>query len=299
MMISPKARHILLLAALCATFFSGCRPQERVPFDAPSKIAIAPDGVAISYIDKGKGDLALVFVHGWSCDARYWQEQIAHFSKAYRVIAVDLAGHGHSGMTRTRYTMRSFAEDVQAVLIKEGVRKAVIVGHSMGGKVMVEAAKLMPDTVVGLVGVDTLHNVESLFPKAEFDRMLVAFRTDFVRETKTFIRSMFPKTSDQSLAAWVAEDMASASPIVAASAFEESIAPSVNGTAAKSYDDFPLPVYCINANVRPTDLSANRRHFKMFDAVVLDGVGHFLQLEDPVRFDHELQKAVDRIVSGR
>ena len=129
--------------------------------------------------------------------------------------------------------------------------------------------------------------------------MLVAFRTYFVRETKTFIRSMFPKTSDQSLAAWVAEDMASASPIVAASAFEESIAPSVNGTAAKSYDDFPLPVYCNNANVRPTDLSANRRHFKMFDAVVLDGVGHFLQLEDPVRFDHELQKAVDRIVSGR
>jgi len=68
-------------------------------------IAFSKDGTPISYEIFGVGEPTLVFVHGWSCDARYWRAQVPVFSKKYRVVILDLAGHGHSGMSRTKYTM--------------------------------------------------------------------------------------------------------------------------------------------------------------------------------------------------
>ena len=98
----------------------------------------------------------LVFVHGWSCDSRYWRAQIPYFSQKYRIALVDLAGHGHSGFGRSNYTMGSFGEDVLAVVEALGAEKVILIGHSMGGIVIAEAARLMPEKVLGLIGVDTL-----------------------------------------------------------------------------------------------------------------------------------------------
>ena len=73
-------------------------------------MAVSGDGTLISYETRGDavaGRPALVFVHGWSCDARYWDRQLPYFSKRFRVVALDLAGHGHSGMGRSRFTMGS------------------------------------------------------------------------------------------------------------------------------------------------------------------------------------------------
>ncbi|HOO38615.1 MAG TPA: alpha/beta hydrolase, partial [Deltaproteobacteria bacterium] len=79
-------------------------------------IAESFDGVPISYEQSGDGEVALVFIHGWSCDSRYWRGQVPFFAGNYRVITIDLAGHGHSGIGRQRYTMKSFGRDVQAVV---------------------------------------------------------------------------------------------------------------------------------------------------------------------------------------
>ena len=68
-------------------------------------VVLSKDGTPISYEIHGTGEPALIFVHGWSCDARYWRAQTPHFSGKHRVVFLDLAGHGHSGMNRTKYTM--------------------------------------------------------------------------------------------------------------------------------------------------------------------------------------------------
>ncbi|MHB8809295.1 MAG: alpha/beta fold hydrolase [Desulfobulbaceae bacterium] len=81
------------------------------------RVALSKDGTPISYEVHGAGEPTLVFVHGWSCDGRYWREQIPHFAKGHRVVVLDLAGHGHSGLARTRYTMAAFGEDVQGEMI--------------------------------------------------------------------------------------------------------------------------------------------------------------------------------------
>jgi len=94
------------------------------------------DGELISYSVSGKGDLALVFVHGWSCDSRYWMEQVPYFSKKYKVVTIDLAGHGHSGSERSVYSLKSFAEDVKAVVEAVGTQQVILIGHSMDGGVI-------------------------------------------------------------------------------------------------------------------------------------------------------------------
>lgn len=102
----------------------------------------------------GSGSPAIVFVHGWSCNRTYWRSQVATFAETNRVVAVDLAGHGESGAGRPDWTMRAFGDDVAAIMDAEELRDAVLVGHSMGGDVIVEAALAVPDRVRALVWVD-------------------------------------------------------------------------------------------------------------------------------------------------
>ena len=165
---NPVTRFsISLFSYLLVLFLSfGAIPaQADWPHVIPSK-----DGTPISYEIHGAGEPTLVFVHGWSCDARYWRAQLPHFANNHRVVMLDLAGHGHSGMTRSQYTMRAFGEDVKAVIEATGSRRVILIGHSMGGSVIAEAARLMPSRVKGLIGVDTLVNIEYPMTREELNR---------------------------------------------------------------------------------------------------------------------------------
>ena len=151
---------------------SGDEPTERAI--APSHDTIArtvgtvkePDGVDIRYEVAGSGEPALVFVHGWSCDRSYWRAQTDHFEASHRVVAVDLGGQGESGLGRKDWTMTAFGGDVRAVVEALALRKIILVGHSMGGHVIVEATQLMPDRVAALVLVDTFDNVDQRAERA-------------------------------------------------------------------------------------------------------------------------------------
>ena len=115
---------IPLVLVLC--FIYGCQKGEEsasvVEKDAEPTITISSvissDGVSIAYEVRGEGEPALVFIHGWCCDRSYWSEQLHHFVEKYKVIAIDLAGHGDSGLNRKEWTMAAFGEDVVAVVDK-------------------------------------------------------------------------------------------------------------------------------------------------------------------------------------
>jgi pimeloyl-ACP methyl ester carboxylesterase len=122
--------------------------------DAAATTVHSADGVPIAYEVHGQGSPALVLVHGWSCDRGYWKEQIEYLAPQYQLVLVDLAGHGASGLGRKDYTMAAFGEDVAAVVDRLGLKSVVLVGHSMGGDVVVEAARRLQGRVIGLVWVD-------------------------------------------------------------------------------------------------------------------------------------------------
>jgi pimeloyl-ACP methyl ester carboxylesterase len=131
------------------------------------------DGTPIYYEVCGEGEPALVFIHGWCCERGYWVNQLSEFAQRHKVVAVDLAGHGESGLDRKAWTIPAFGEDVVAVAEKLGLSKAILIGHSLGGSVIVEAARRMPEQVIGLVGADTFRDVERTGPRNRLMKALL------------------------------------------------------------------------------------------------------------------------------
>ena len=76
----------------------------------PDGEAISNDNIVIKYDVQGKGEPALVFIHGWCCDKSYWKYQVPEFSKNHKVVTIDLGGHGESGLDREKWTMEALKE---------------------------------------------------------------------------------------------------------------------------------------------------------------------------------------------
>jgi len=262
-------------------------------------IAISKDGTPISYEVFGEGEPTLVFVHGWSCDARYWRAQLPVFSKKHRVVVLDLAGHGNSGMSRNVYSMASFGEDVRAVTESSGGQRVILIGHSMGGSVIAEAARLMPERVVGLIGVDTLENIEYPMTQEELDKMVGPLQKDFRSGSRQFVSGMLAPQTDPQLKEWILSDMSAAPPEVALSAMNEMMKQYITGEAAKVFADIRIPVVTVNGDLWPVDYEANRRHMFSFDAIVLKGADHFLMMDRPDEFNKALEKAIQMLTEKR
>jgi len=253
--------------------------------------AVSADGVRIVYEVRGRTNdqPTLVFVHGWCGCRSCWSGQLNSLASNHFVVALDLGGHGASGTNRVAWTMKAFGEDVKAVVEQLKLPKVILIGHSMGGPVIVEAARLMPDRVSGLVGVDTFHNIESRPSKDEIDQALVPMRKDFIGHMAAFVRrNLFTTNADPALVTRVMLKMTAEPPRIALGAFEEvlkeDLATAIAGVHA--------PIRCINSDLRPTDIKAARRHCKSFEVTLMPGTGHFLMMEQPEKFNELLEKVV-------
>jgi len=290
----PVTRYSISLASCLVVLFltfGAIRAQAEWPHVVPSK-----DGTPISYEIYGAGEPTLVFVHGWSCDARYWRAQLPHFSKNHRVVMLDLAGHGHSGTTRPQYTMRAFGEDVRAVTEATGSRSVILIGHSMGGSVIAEAARLMPNCVIGLIGIDTLENIEYPMTRKELEKMISPLEKDFRTGSRQFVKEMISLRTDPQLREWILSDISAAPPAVALSAMRDMMSLYITGEAAKIFDEIRIPVITVNGDLWPVNYEANRRHMFSFDAIVLKEADHFLMLDRPEEFNRALEKAIHMII---
>ena len=283
----------ILLAVLCSlAMLLGCA-NEDVYFK--HDLAISSDSERIAYSAYGTGETSLIFIHGWSCDSRYWQKQLSVFSQDYQVIAIDLAGHGNSSLDRLDYTMLSFAKDIKAVIDKEKMTQAILIGHSMGGGVIAEAAQLMPKKVSGIIGVDTLQNVAEKIPQNVLDEMVEPFKVDFKNAAKSFISTMLPKGTDEKLINWIKEDMSSAPKDIALSAFLNYTGQYVSGEAAQVFKNITVPVVSINARLWPTNPDDNRKYIKIYKLYYIEETGHFPMLEKPKKFNAVLAEAIKYI----
>jgi len=253
------------------------------------------DGTAIAYETHGSGEPTLILVHGWSCDARYWREQLTHFAARHRVVTVDLAGHGHSGAGRDDYTMSSFGEDVRAVADAVGGDRLILVGHSMGGLVVAEAARLLPGRVLGLIGVDSLHDLGFPVTKEHAAEIIAPLEADFPAACRQFAASMIRPGMDADLAEWIQADMAAAPEEVAMSSMREYMAQWITGAGPALFEELPLPVVAVCADLWPVDAEANRRHIRSFEAIVLEGTDHFLMLGTVDEFNRALEEALAKI----
>ncbi len=155
---------------------------------------------------------------------------------------------------------------------KLGLERAVLIGHSMGGDVIVEAARLMAGRVGGLIWVDTYRTLGKPLALEEVEEFMAPFRADFVAKAREFVREMFVSSSDHALVDWVVADMSAAPPEVALLALEEAI--TFDREIMTSLRDLKAPIVAINSDYRPTDVEALQRYG--VKVVLMSGVGHFL-----------------------
>ena len=290
-----------LVFLLCFTF--SCQKGEE-PVDVAEKEAeptitvdnaISADGVSIAYEVRGEGEPTLVFIHGWCCDRSYWKEQLTPFAQKFKVVAIDLAGHGESGLDRKEWTMRAFGEDVVAVLNKLNLEQVVLIGHSMGGFVILEAARRIPERVIGLVGVDTLQNFERKLTQEQIDDMFTPLRANFVEGANNFVRTMFTPEANSALVEKIATDMSSAPPTVGLGALEGYVH-FQNNEIIQVLQEVLAPITCINSDKYPTNVETNQHHSPAFKAKIMSGVGHFNMMENPETFNRLLEETIQEFV---
>jgi pimeloyl-ACP methyl ester carboxylesterase len=244
------------------------------------------DGTPIHYRARGKGETAIVFVHGWCGSTRWWDPQLAHFSRTHRVIALDLAGHGSSARTRARWTVEPFGDDVRAVIDHSGVSRAVVVGHSMAGLIMLEVRS---PKVSAVIAVEALEDVEYKMPDAEKDRALSALRGDFPKTARAMLGGSFAPTAPREIVDRVLDDAAAMPPEIAVPVLENAWAYVVADGVKKS----TVPVMAINGTKYATKVDVNRRYAPGFKVVTIEGAGHWPMLEAPDRFNAALAELLE------
>ncbi|RTY79537.1 alpha/beta hydrolase [Flavobacterium sp. LS1P28] len=152
----------------------------------------------ISYSDTGKGT-AIVLLHGFLENKGMWDFYIPEFAKKNRIITIDLLGHGETECLSYVQTMEDNADAVHAVLSELRIRKAIFVGHSMGGYVALAFAELYPDTIKGLVLLNSTARADSEERKTNRDRAVKAVKQSFVNFISLSIANLFNENNRERL----------------------------------------------------------------------------------------------------
>ena len=128
-----------------------------------------------------------------------WQKFVSDFSSKYRVITIDLLGHGDTECLGYIHSMEDNADAVHEVLSKLRIRKAIFVGHSMGGYVALAFAELYPENIKGLVLLNSTSKADSEERKANRDRAIVAVKQNYANFIRLSIANLFSEDNREKL----------------------------------------------------------------------------------------------------
>ena len=266
-----------------------------VPFaqaDRSTAAVNAADGVPIHYSVQGKGEPALVFIHCWGCDRNLWENQVPEFAKKYRVVAIDLPGHGQSGQGRKNWSIESYGDDVKTVVTKLDIKRVVLIGSSMGAPIALEATRRMPERVAAIVPVDSLQDVDQKIAPEQLEAVMKQLQADYKGAVTALMNQFFfsPQTP-AAVKERVLREATSRPPEMAIAILRGIFA----------YDSIPalretkVPIHAINGDRSPTNLEANRKYAPQFDAVIIKDTGHYPMLENSARFNQLLTEILNKL----
>jgi pimeloyl-ACP methyl ester carboxylesterase len=292
--------------ALLLVPWLGCQARQPDPEPTASQPAAPPamttgtvaaaDGTPIAYEVRGEGTPALVFVHCWACNRGFWREQVEPFAADHRVVTLDLPGHGDSGRGRAEWTLEAYAEDVVRVVDALGLERLVLVGHSMGGPVSLLAAARLPGRATGVLCVDTLHDADFQWPREAIEQWIASYDADYEAVMGGAIAAMVPSGGE--LQRWITTQALAADRAAMRALLPEFPRFDLGAALAAAQ----VPVRCVNAAPAgemtfATAIETNRRYGD-FDAVLMEGVGHYPHLERPDEFNRHLRELLPQVTGA-
>ena len=277
-------------------FFIHCSSPAESPAAPESLPTIVSAGDSIAYDVCGNADTTLLFVHGWNINRQYWSGQIPVFCKNYKVVSIDLPGHGDSGRSRTNWTVEQFGADVAQVMKTLKLKNVILIGHSMGGDIILEAAHKAPEAVIGCIGIDNFKefNLEGYSEEDSIGmvQFIAGARADYRGVMGAYSEaSLFSAQTDSLVRRRVMNDVLQASPEIAVSIIEDLVW--YTKKEPQRLSTLPVKLVLVNSDPTPTDTITLAKLCQHGYAVFpVDGTGHYPMIEAPEEFNRQLQKAV-------
>jgi pimeloyl-ACP methyl ester carboxylesterase len=261
----------------------------------------------IHHTRTGSGRPPIVLVHGFGCARSDWDPQVAHFSPRHTTVAVDLGGHGTSPGTAAHARIETHGADVTALLDHLALPPAVLVGHSMGCRVVMEAANRTPDRVCGLILVDGSRLGEA-GPRSYEGRAKALADMGYAAAARAAFGQMFgadyDKAKDQAIIdRAVARDPAIAGPLFAdigrydAHEFDRILGtvrvPMLALQTTRTLPDGKRLSLAAGETTPYLDLL--RARIKDLTVEIVPGIGHFPTLERPAETNAILERFLARL----
>ncbi|MBI4492047.1 MAG: alpha/beta fold hydrolase [Chloroflexi bacterium] len=261
--------------------------------------AVLPDGLRLYYESHGQG-LPVVFVHGLSCTHAMWKCQAPALAERFRMIALDLRGHGQSDKPPGPYSVPMFAQDVLRLLDHLEIERAVLVGLSMGGGTVQNFALMYPRRLqaLGLISTSSEH--------------LPAVRQRFYEWAEAAERGGMAPLAESLVASWIAPQFREKNP----EEFEQNVrttaandpgafAASARANAVRNWTDqlhrITCPTLFVGGELDPAGAVRNaeifRRHISNLEAHLIPGVSHMVPIEAPEQFNQILLGFLERVAA--
>jgi pimeloyl-ACP methyl ester carboxylesterase len=248
------------------------------------------DGLKIAYVTAGEGEDALLFIHGGFADSSFWSNQLESLSDRYLVVAMDMAGHGQSGRKRKTWSLASFGEDVRAVVDALELKRVVLIGNSMGGPVALEAARIMPERVIAVIGIDTLHDATAARNDEQMEAYIQMWRDDYKGTCALMVKALLHTDADPVLLEDARHRMCDTEPQVPV----DVMGCFIGYELSDAMEAVDVPVRSLNGDIYPTNVAGNKQYAD-YGAVVMKHMGHYPMLEDPAEFDRLLTEMLVRL----
>jgi pimeloyl-ACP methyl ester carboxylesterase len=257
--------------------------------------AISRDGSHIAYELHGDRGSTLILVHGWTNNRTFWDPHVPALSQDFRIATLDLAGFGDSDRNRASWTMEGFGEDVTAVMDALGVESVVLVGFSMGGAAVLEAAAANPERVAGVVIVDVFHDVNQEYSGEEVDAFVAQEKE--LWHDREYLRGDFSPDAADSLIQRYIDKTPPAPPEYWFEIIRNYFAWR-NDDLIPTIEEVTAPIAAINGEYSTTDVAAFRIYAPSFEMKTIPGVGHLgvIWMETDL-FDRHLKEFVQSMVS--
>jgi pimeloyl-ACP methyl ester carboxylesterase len=258
--------------------------------------AASVDGIPLHWTSSGSGAQTLLLVHGWTCDDSSWSAQVPALMGKYRILTLDLPGHGKSGkIEAAQFSMDLFARAVEAVRAEARADRLVLVGHSMGVPVIRQYARLYPQHVKALVLVDGVVVLGAPPPAgAQPSQRPVADNMrgpDGPKNREAMIRGMFTPATPKPLQEHVLKMMLAPPESTAYGAMVATFDPKVWGN-----DVMTMPVLGLFADKSALgNPEITKKVLPNYEHHEVAGTGHFVMMEKPREFNALLSAFVDKL----
>lgn len=291
----------IFLLIVCVLVKCNTKPKEQGGNNEPVKTAEQWKS-AIHYTEHGNGDTALVFVHGWGINSSYWNNQVNYFKNRFKVVTVDLAGHGVSPAYTKEASLEQLATGVDSVIGYLKLKHIILIGHSMSGDVNLHVMNRFPENVIGFIGIDNLQEAGRT-PSAEDEKMFAQFyhaaKKDYTGTIRQFSGgSLFHPKTDSAIIKRVMDDVLRLDSTYSLSLFrsmseqykaEQQIIPKMK---------IPLVlVICQDSLEKRKYLDSlcngNYAYWTIKES------GHYPMIEKPEEFNIQLEKAINYAISRK